>query len=75
MPLHKAAMNGHATVVEQLLAAGADREAKDEVSGERGTRDADRAGSRGDTRRGGPFFFLVAVCALGFLCLVKSCIW
>ena len=30
-PLHRAAMNGHATVVEQLLAAGAVTEAKTEV--------------------------------------------
>ena len=35
-PLHKASWKGHATVVEQLLAAGADKEAKDPVSGERG---------------------------------------
>ena len=34
-PLHIAALKGHATVVEQLLAAGADMEAKDVVSGER----------------------------------------
>ena len=33
-PLHLAAVKGHAAVVEQLLAAGADTEAKDVVSGE-----------------------------------------
>ena len=35
-PLHLAAMKGPASVVEQLLAAGADTEAKDSVSGELG---------------------------------------
>jgi len=33
-PLHVAAMGGHAAVAELLLAAGADREAKNLVSGE-----------------------------------------
>jgi len=32
-PLHRAAEEGHAAVVEKLLAAGANREAKDEVRG------------------------------------------
>ena len=36
MPLHLAAVEGHAAVVEQLLAAKADKEAKNVVSGERG---------------------------------------
>ena len=36
-PLHRAAYSGHAAVVEQLLAVGADVEAKDEVRGEGGT--------------------------------------
>ena len=36
MPLHTASWNGHAAVVEKLLAARADTEAKDPVSGERG---------------------------------------
>ena len=35
-PLHRASRKGHAAVVEQLLAAGADTEAKDVVSKERG---------------------------------------
>ena len=34
-PLHEASRTGDATVVEQLLAAGADKEAKDVVSGGR----------------------------------------
>ena len=33
MPLHMAAFFGHAAVVEQLLAAGAEKEAQDEVRG------------------------------------------
>ena len=60
-PLIRASWHGHATVVEQLLAAGADMEAKDLVSGERGMRDADSAGSRADTRRLGVFVFLLFV--------------
>ena len=35
-PLILASWHGHALVVEQLLVAGADKEAKDVVSGERG---------------------------------------
>ena len=35
-PLHCAANDGHAAVVEQLLAAGAEKEAKDWVRGEGG---------------------------------------
>jgi ankyrin repeat protein len=35
-PLHLAALEGHATVVEQLLAAGAVTDAKTKVGGERG---------------------------------------
>ena len=35
-PLHLAADNGHASVVEHLLKAGADKEAKDPVSWEQG---------------------------------------
>jgi len=34
-PLHIAALEGHATVVEQLLVAGADMKAKNVVSRER----------------------------------------
>ena len=39
-PLHLAAMQGHAAVVEQLLAAGADTDAKTEVrrAGDQGIR-------------------------------------
>ena len=50
MPLHRAATNGHAAIVEQLLAAGAVTHAKSKVR-RREMRDADRAGSRDDTRR------------------------
>ena len=35
-PLHWAAKNGHAAIVKALLAAEADKEAKDQVSGGRG---------------------------------------
>ena len=35
-PLHRAAVFGHAAVVEQLLAAGAETEAKDDVRREGG---------------------------------------
>ena len=47
-PLHRAAQRGHAAVVEQLLAAGAAVEAKDQVRGAWG--DADRAGMEGRTQ-------------------------
>ena len=40
-PLHRAAIEGHAAVVEQLLAAGAAVDTKDKVGGEW---DADRGG-------------------------------
>ena len=56
-PLHRAAMNGHAAVVEQLLAAGAVTGAKDKV---KRAGNAESAGSRGDTRR------LVASLLFGF---------
>ena len=49
-PLHCAALKGHAAVVEQLLAAGAVTNAKNKVRWV-GDASADRAGSRGDTRR------------------------
>ena len=69
-PLHFAAFKGHETVVKQLLAAGADTEAKDQVSGERRMRNADRAGSRGDTRRvGASSFSRCCLLSLGF------CLW
>ena len=69
-PLHRAAMNGHAAMVEQLLAAGADVEMKDAVSGERGMRDADRAGLGGDTRRVlASLFSCCSLFSLGF------CVW
>jgi len=48
-PLHKAAEGGHAVVVEQLLAAGAAKDAKDEVRGVGSGRVADRKGSQGST--------------------------
>ena len=35
-PLHEAAEGGHVAAVEKLLAAGADKEAKDEVCGRGG---------------------------------------
>jgi len=44
MPLHRAAIEGHAAVVEQLLAAGAAVDAKVKVSGEYG---ADKGGLGG----------------------------
>ena len=47
-PLHLAVRFGHAAVVKQLLAAEAVTDAKRKV---RRAGDADRAGSRGDTRR------------------------
>ena len=46
-PLHLAASEGHAAVLEQLLAAGANKEAKNKVRGDGGVED--REGSRGDT--------------------------
>jgi hypothetical protein len=49
-PLHLAAVGGHATVVEQLLAAGAVTNAKTKVR-QAGDASADRAGSGGDTWR------------------------
>ena len=48
-PLHEAAYRGHAAVVEQLLGAGAEKDAEDRVRGEGGLRDAGREGSRGNT--------------------------
>ena len=73
-PLHRASLNGYALVVEQLLAAGAVKDAKTKVrwAGDEGS---DGAGSRGDTRRGGAsllFWFLFV--SLVVLCLVKTCI-
>ena len=66
-PLLVASWNGHATVVEQLLVAGGDTEAKGTVSGEREMIDADRAGSRGDTRRAvAPLFSCCGVFSVGF---------
>ena len=47
-PLHLAAREGHAAKVEQLLAAGANTEAKDKVRGKVGVEDGE--GSRGDTQ-------------------------
>ena len=47
-PLHWAATRGHVAVVEQLLAAGADKEPKNKVRGVR-VRDASREVSRGNT--------------------------
>ena len=46
-PLHHATSGGHAAVVEQLLAAGAAVDAKDEVRGKWG---ADRGGLGGRTQ-------------------------
>ena len=69
-PLYQASCHGNATVVEQLLAAGADLEAKDAVSGERWMRDADKAGSRGDTQRVGVSLF--SCCCLFSL---GCCVW
>ena len=43
-PLHHAARQGHVVVVEQLLLAGADKEAKGKVRREGGGRDVDRGG-------------------------------
>ena len=78
-PLHQAATHGHAAVVEQLLAAGAVTGAKCKV---RRVGYADRAGSRGDTRRVVESLLLVFVgfrsrlcCKFRFLCLVKGRIW
>ena len=48
-PLHQAAEKGHAAVVEQLLAAGAAKNAKDEVRGVGSGRVEDRKGSEGST--------------------------
>ena len=49
-PLHSAALRGHAAVVEQLLAAGAAKDAKDAVRGSGSGRVEDRKGSEGSTR-------------------------
>ena len=46
-PLHGAAISGHSAVLEKLLAAGAAKDAPDEVRG--GVRHADRELSRGNT--------------------------
>ena len=62
-PLHRASWKGHATVVGQLLAVGADTKAKDTVSGEQGMRVSDRAGSRRHTQHVRASFCLVAVCS------------
>jgi len=48
-PLHEAAAKGHAAVVEQLLAAGAAKDAKDMVRGVGSGRVEDREGSEGST--------------------------
>ena len=49
-PLHWAASGGHAAVVEQLLAAGAATDAKNDVRGVGSGRVEDRKGSKGSTR-------------------------
>ena len=49
-PLHAAAITGRAAVVEKLLAAGADTEAKNYVRMAEGTGDADREGLGGAKR-------------------------
>ena len=48
-PLHRAAKGGHAEVVEQLLAAGAAKDAKNAVRGVGSGRVEDRKGSEGST--------------------------
>ena len=49
-PLHWAAEDGRAAVVEQLLAAGVAKDAKDRVRGIGSGRVEDRKGSEGSTR-------------------------
>ena len=49
MPLHHAAVEGHAAVVEQLLAAGAAKDAKNGVRGLGSGRVDDRKGLEGST--------------------------
>ena len=50
-PLHMAANNDHAAVVEKLLASGADKEAKNVVREQSGVVDRERNGSRFTTHR------------------------
>jgi hypothetical protein len=62
-PLHRAAIEGHPAVVEQLLAAGAAVDAKDQVRGEQG---ADKGGLGGRTE------LCVSSC---FSCFVLLKLW
>ena len=48
-PLHFAAAGGIETVVDKLLAKGAAQTATDKVGGEKGSREADREASKGNT--------------------------
>ena len=68
-PLHLAAARGHVTIVEKLLAAGADKDAKDNVSGE----DAECGGFEGKTHPFVQYSFLVAFSfsykVMGSLCV------
>ena len=80
-PLHRASSHGHTAVVEQLLAAGALNDVTTEVS-RAGVRHADRAGSKGDTRRVVKLLVLIGVglrsklCGkFGLLRLVKGQPW
>ena len=57
--LHFAASEDNAALVEQLLAAGGNKEAEDEVRGDCGVED--RKGSRGNTQ-----FFLLSLWAVSF---------
>ena len=59
-PLHEAAEGGHLAVVEKLLAAGADKEAEDEVCGGGGVRGAGREKSRSSTQLSVPSWLRIA---------------
>ena len=61
-PLHCAALIGYAAVVEQLLAAGAAKDAKNKVRGIGSGRVEDRKGSEGSTR----LFLIFALLCVGW---------